>query len=184
MYFQDRVSAYPNRYLMTTADGSASYVLLERADEPTQVGTPLNAETFNSLLLCQEGTPSGCFYYTDGADEYWLNPPMFPGVAYRTLERYNGKPVYVKRIVFDKITENKKAVMIEHGESNITPIRCTGYLKNSSTGNVATAPLIAEINDLVCYYNFDANQNVIAFRSNGIDNTDVIPEATMWFIYN
>ncbi len=28
----------------------------------------------------------------------YLNPPMIPGVEYRTTERYNGKPVYVKLI--------------------------------------------------------------------------------------
>lgn len=50
MEFVDRVSAYPNRYLMTTEDGSARYVVLERADEPVTVGTPLNAETFNTLI--------------------------------------------------------------------------------------------------------------------------------------
>ncbi len=49
MEFVDRVSAYPNRYILTTPDGKATYVILERADEPTVVGTPLNAETFNAL---------------------------------------------------------------------------------------------------------------------------------------
>jgi hypothetical protein len=28
----------------------------------------------------------------------WENPPMVPGVEYRTTERYNGKPVYIKEI--------------------------------------------------------------------------------------
>lgn len=50
MKFVDRVSAYPGRYIMTTEDGRASYVILERADEPTVVGTPLNAETFNEMV--------------------------------------------------------------------------------------------------------------------------------------
>lgn len=50
MEFSDRVSAYPNRYLMTDENGNTSYVILERADEPTRVGTPLNAETFNGML--------------------------------------------------------------------------------------------------------------------------------------
>ena len=49
MEFVDRVSAYPNRYLMTTEDGRTSYVVLERADEPVTVGTPLNAETLNPM---------------------------------------------------------------------------------------------------------------------------------------
>lgn len=55
MAFTDRVSAYPNRYILTTADGNASYVILERADEPTVVGTPLNAETFNTMLIPTSG---------------------------------------------------------------------------------------------------------------------------------
>lgn len=50
MEFEDRVSAYPNRYVLTTQDGSAYYVILERADEPIVPGTPLNAETFNSMF--------------------------------------------------------------------------------------------------------------------------------------
>lgn len=48
--FVDRQSTYPNRYKITRADGSSEYITLERADEPTVVGTPLNAATFNSLF--------------------------------------------------------------------------------------------------------------------------------------
>lgn len=54
MEFVDRVSTYPNRYLLTAADGSTSYVVLERADNPLTVGTPLNAETLNQLALKEE----------------------------------------------------------------------------------------------------------------------------------
>ena len=50
MEFVDRVSAYPGRYIMPAEDGSTSYVILERADDPTVVGTPLNAETFNAMV--------------------------------------------------------------------------------------------------------------------------------------
>lgn len=49
MIFEDRISAYPNRYTMTDENGNASHVILERADEPTIPGTPLNAETFNEM---------------------------------------------------------------------------------------------------------------------------------------
>lgn len=36
----------------------------------------------------------GCYYrITNGATE-WINPPMDPGVEYRTTERFEGKPVY------------------------------------------------------------------------------------------
>lgn len=52
--FTDRESTYPNRYLVTKDDGSTEYVVLERADEPVVVGTPLNAETFNALTEALE----------------------------------------------------------------------------------------------------------------------------------
>lgn len=48
--FTDRESTFPNRFLVTPESGSSYYLTLERADEPTVVGTPLNAETFNALI--------------------------------------------------------------------------------------------------------------------------------------
>ena len=52
--FTDRVSTYPNRYKLTDAEGNEQYVTLERADEPTVLGTPLNAATFNSMGLSMD----------------------------------------------------------------------------------------------------------------------------------
>ena len=48
--FTDRQSAYPNRYKVTDDSGKSYYVTLERADEPTVIGTPLTAETLNKLV--------------------------------------------------------------------------------------------------------------------------------------
>ena len=48
--FTDRESAYPNRYLVTPENGAPYHAVLTRADEPVVVGTPLNAETFNTLV--------------------------------------------------------------------------------------------------------------------------------------
>ena len=48
--FVDRQSTYPNRYKITRVDGSTEYVILERADEPTVAGTPLNATVFNEII--------------------------------------------------------------------------------------------------------------------------------------
>lgn len=97
MEFQDRVSAYPNRYLLTDENGNTSYVHLERADEPTVPGTPLNADTFNSLALYTESEDHpGCYCRTVGGETEWLNPPAVLGVEYRTAERHKGKVVYTK----------------------------------------------------------------------------------------
>lgn len=59
MEFKDRVSAYPNRYLLTDENGNTSYVHIERADEPTVPGTPLDAETLNNLLQKEGGVMTG-----------------------------------------------------------------------------------------------------------------------------
>ena len=46
---KDRVSTYPGRMKMTKANGSSEYVTLERADAPTQEGTPINKALFDSI---------------------------------------------------------------------------------------------------------------------------------------
>lgn len=48
--FTDRVPTYANRYLLNPESGNASYVTLERADDPSVPGTPLNADTLNRLV--------------------------------------------------------------------------------------------------------------------------------------
>lgn len=49
MVFEDRVSKYPGRWTMTKSDGTSEIVTLVRNDEPTKEGTPINAETLNTL---------------------------------------------------------------------------------------------------------------------------------------
>ena len=45
----------------------------------------------------------------------WLNPPMTPGVEYRTTERWNGKPVYTTLIDFDFTVAGKTSRMLPFG---------------------------------------------------------------------
>lgn len=47
--FKDRKANRPNRYKVTPDSGSEYYITLERADEPSELGTPLNAEILNTL---------------------------------------------------------------------------------------------------------------------------------------
>ena len=54
---------------------------------------------------------------TDTWDAWeWVNPPMQPGVEYRTTERYMGKPVYVKLVDCGLVVNGKKQVT--HGIAN------------------------------------------------------------------
>ncbi len=57
----------------------------------------------------------------------WENPPMKIGVEYRTVERYDGKPVYVKAVNFG-IVSNNDTKFVEHGISNFEScIECAGF---------------------------------------------------------
>lgn len=54
------------------------------------------------------------------SDTEWQNPPMLPGVEYRTTERYDDKPVYAKRIDYGYITAGEHS--ITHSISNIDEV--------------------------------------------------------------
>ena len=49
MHFVDRQARYPNRWTLKKSDGSSEVVTLIRNDEPSVEGTPMNAETLNTL---------------------------------------------------------------------------------------------------------------------------------------
>lgn len=49
MVFVDRKAKYPGRWTMKKSDGTSEIVTLVRNDEPVVEGTPMNAETLNTL---------------------------------------------------------------------------------------------------------------------------------------
>ena len=67
--FSDRKPTQPNRFRVVPESGEAYYVVLERADEPTAPGTPLNAENLNSLVSVHGDTLDGPLRF-ENKDEY------------------------------------------------------------------------------------------------------------------
>ena len=62
----------------------------------------------------------GCYYRTvDGATE-WINPPMVYSAEYRTAERFNGKPVYIKAVKHGSLASGSQT--IAHGISGIDEV--------------------------------------------------------------
>ena len=136
--FEDRVSAYPNRYLMTGENGNASYVILERADEPVKVGTPLNAETFNNMLNeAEDAQHPGCYYHKGNGE--WLNPPMVDGEEYRTTERWMGKPVLTKIVAFKPTSESDDTVDLHFDDIAVLLIRSSACVLDGD-GTCFTLP--------------------------------------------
>lgn len=67
--FVDRVPTYPNRIKFTAEDGTVKYGVWERADEPTVVGTPINAANLNAMQRSSGLTASMMIYVsTSGSD--------------------------------------------------------------------------------------------------------------------
>lgn len=49
MHFVDRKAKYPGRWTMKKSDGTSEIITLIRNDEPVAEGTPMNADTLNTL---------------------------------------------------------------------------------------------------------------------------------------
>lgn len=144
MKFVNRVSTYPNRYTMTDENGNVSKVVLERDDYPTVVGTPLNAETFNSLYLASEAQDfPGCFYCSVDGESEFMNPPMVQGTQ-RTAKRFNGYPVYATVVNVASLPgANKDVTYNLTGYSRIVGFSVLYYSnENGKTKNVFQNPWI------------------------------------------
>lgn len=92
--FKDRKPTLPNRYRVVPENGDAPYyVTLERADEPTEVGTALNAATLNRFLtkdfVLKDYNGDGV---VNAADVTELAAMIAAGTA-TTEEDYNGDGV-------------------------------------------------------------------------------------------
>ena len=53
--------------------------------------------------ICESEEYPGCYYRNVDGETDWLNPPMEPGVEYRTTERQSGNPVYVQVFTVDSL---------------------------------------------------------------------------------
>ena len=62
----------------------------------------------------------------------WINPPMQLGVEYRTTERYNGKPVYMKLVDCGAGPNNTRKTVSANTQNVETPISCTGTFGNGT----------------------------------------------------
>lgn len=163
MEFVDRKSTYPNRYTMTDEAGNVSTVFLERADDPVVEGTPLNAKTFNSLLLASESENNpGCYYITTDGEPEWINPPMVPNVgAYRTIKRFNGYPVYTIPVVFSSLAEKGSFVHMNLTGATIAKVvsfNTTYYPKEDYLLSVRNDPFVDTNGEIAAITKIDANE--------------------------
>lgn len=102
------------------AEASNVMLVLARNSNPQTVQVLFNVTelAFELRRVCTNGTWSPW---------EWINPPTLLGVEYRTVERYNGKPVYAKAVSLGLI-ENHTSKSVEHGISNFEScVECSGF---------------------------------------------------------
>lgn len=116
-------------YWLIRVDGRDDAVLYQTAYANRQ-----NSGVPNSVI-CRR-------YYVNSEWSPWeyITPPMQLGVEYRTTERYNGKPVYVKAVNCGMLVGDKS---VEHGVANMKACievnGCAGpqnLVGNASTGSI------------------------------------------------
>lgn len=106
----------------------------------------------------------------------WENPPMIPGEEYRTTERWNGKPVYVKAVYLGALTNGLSRTFPEawqHGAIRVTA-NCNGYLAPYYYGSTVIFAVNAEPS---------ADGVKVSLYSNGtFDGIDAL--VTLWYTKN
>jgi hypothetical protein len=128
-----------------------------------EVGSPTtNTDAVNlAYLIAAHGdikadsTYTSCYYRSVGGRKEWLNPPMVVGEEYRTVERYNQKPVYKKMIDFGALPNAGIRDVAYYSNETARPIS-TEIMVGSDYDNLAlTLPSHhAEIYGSVANYNY------------------------------
>lgn len=103
-----------------SAEYSNVMLVLTRNSNPQTVQVSFNVTdlAFELRRVCTNGVWSPW---------EWVNPPMQLGVEYRTVERYNGKPIYIKAVSLG-LLENNTSKSVEHGISDFEScVECSGF---------------------------------------------------------
>ena len=96
-------------------------------------GGAIDTALQNKLGGVESADHPGCYYRMVGSVVEWFNPPMQLGVEYRTTERYQGKPVYVKTIDCGAMPSSERKA-VDHSISDIeNVIRCVGQRSNGDS---------------------------------------------------
>ena len=62
----------------------------------------------------------------------WVNPPMVPGVEYRTTERWDGQPVYTCLLNYGKAPNNDTGA-VAHNLAVVRALRCFAHMNGNAS---------------------------------------------------
>jgi hypothetical protein len=163
-----------------TGDG-LYYVDDNTANRPSGVGcAPLlvqSTETVNGTdiyLTVKTGASTVQCYYSSWAKAWqpweWVNPPMNSGVEYRTTERFEGNPVYVKNVWCEYLPNNSQK-NVEHGISGASRmLSVVGYIQygNGVPGFTVVGNDGIKVEANATKITITTNWNAAAYRLNAI----------------
>lgn len=125
-----------------------------------------------------DSTYPDCYYrMVDGVKE-WINPPMVVGVEYRTTERFNGKPVYVKAVDMGKLPAANAKITIPYVSVTATPI--IGFAVTSDRKMIPSVYYSASTNTRMEMHLSLENNTVSVYCTH--DKSNATGVATVWYI--
>lgn len=126
-YLKSKISNVENGSAYLFRDGSNTMTnnLAMDGHKVTGLGTPTeDADAVNLEYANENFAPAvesadypGCYYRTVNGAVEWVNPPMVPGVEYRTTERYNNLPVYTAIIDGGAIPSTNSQKFVKHNKA-------------------------------------------------------------------
>lgn len=192
---------------------AASWNYYSNSEEITETGWYVcysSKVPFGNSLVLHEERGSGCavqiWYAHETNTEYgynvvgrrskdngiwgefeYDNPPMIPGVEYRTTERYFGKPVYRKLINVSGITADTNIRHTYSDDTNCSAISAEGTVgvASYSGGYVLTVPAREKTYDgSVADVSLHAAGNYIVVLTNRTDMADKSIDVLVRYIKN
>lgn len=136
----------------------------------------------------------------DGYVQEYINPPLLPNNIYRTIERFNGNPVYCACLVdiangIDRGETREVYLDFVNGTPDysqtycglkLTPISCRAVIVVSgSNSRIIEAPTIESgsyvCNSPICTVDRNADEAKVSFKYNATD-LEGVPVEILWFV--
>ena len=108
----------------------------------------------------------GCYYRIVDGEREWRNPPMLAGIEYRTAERFDEAPVYVKFLHFGELAAAGYYALAEFAEITAKIHSICGTIKNPNPIPCETHPLP--------YIADDGTVKAVAYTMKSISNPEKV----------
>jgi hypothetical protein len=98
----------------------------------------------------------------------WVNPPMEANVEYRTIERWNGLPVYVKRVNFGALPSNSTKY-VQPGIDFSKAFSFSGVVYNDS-GAACPLPYVNSSGAAIAWWRTDTSGKLLIQTTSSVSN--------------